>query len=353
MKIKDFFENYNHSDQRLHRPYIVAEAGVNHECNMGIAKRLIDEAKDGGADAIKFQTYKAESLVSRYSPPYWSTTKGPTESQYELFKKYDKFWKGEFEELKSYCDKTDIEFMSTPFDIESAKLLNELVDAYKISSADVTNKPLIEHICSFNKPIILSTGASYMFEIEEAVSWIEKKGNKLALLHCVLNYPTDDCNANLGMILHLRRKFPNHIIGYSDHVIPTDLKTLEIAALLGAALIEKHFTYDKALKGNDHYHAMDVEDLKKFRKRIDGIFNLLGSFNKYSLDTEEICRANARRSLVAERHIPGGRVIQKDDLTVKRPGSGISPKFIDDVVGKTAVRDINKDEIIKWNYIEI
>jgi len=192
-----------------------------------------------------------------------------------------------------------------------------------------------------------------MFEIEEAVSWIEKKGNKLALLHCVLNYPTDDCNANLGMILHLRRKFPNHIIGYSDHVIPTDLKTLEIAALLGAALIEKHFTYDKALKGNDHYHAMDVEDLKKFRKRIDGIFNLLGSFNKYSLDTEEICRANARRSLVAERHIPGGRVIQKDDLTVKRPGSGISPKFIDDVVGKTAVRDINKDEIIKWNYIEI
>ena len=351
MKILELFKTYNPCEDKLYEPYIIAEAGVNHEGSMEIAKRLIEEAKEGGADAIKFQTYKAESLASKNSPAYWDTTKEPTKSQYELFKKHDSFWKDEMYELKEYCDKVGIEFMSTPFDIESADFLNKIMDVFKISSSDITNKPFIEYICKFNKPIILSTGASYLYEIQEAVSWIEKFNNPLALLHCVLNYPTPDENANLGMILGLKRAFKDKIIGYSDHTLPKDMKVLEIATLLGARIIEKHFTHDKTLPGNDHYHAMDKEDLKLFRKNLKRVFEILGEFEVKALEDEEIARKNARRSLVAKRFIPKGKIIEYDDLTFKRPATGISPKFIDEVVGKKANRDIQEDEILKWNYI--
>ncbi|GAB6163061.1 N-acetylneuraminate synthase family protein [Desulfothermus naphthae] len=352
-KLLKLFRDFNPYDQRLYVPYIIAEAGVNHEGKMDLAKRLIEEAKDGGADAIKFQSYKAETLASKYSPAYWDTTKERTKSQYELFKKYDKFWKKEFEELKKYCDDVGIEFLSTPFDLESAKFLNDLMPAFKISSSDITNKPFIEYICKFEKPIILSTGASYIWEIEEAAFWIEKYGNPLALLHCVLNYPTEDKNANLGMIFDLKRKFPDKIIGYSDHTLPKDMKTLEVATLLGAVIIEKHFTFDKTLPGNDHYHAMDKEDLKIFKSNLERIFELLGDFRKYALSSEEPARKNARRSLVAKKFISKGKVIEYEDLTWKRPAHGISPKFIDKVVGKKAIMDIHEDEILKWRMILI
>jgi len=351
MRIKELFESYNPCKQNLIRPYIIAEAGVNHEGNIDLAKRLIDDAKEGGANAIKFQTYKAETLASKDSPPYWDTSKESTQSQYELFRKYDKFWKNEFELLKKYCDEADIEFISTPFDIESAKFLNDLMDVFKISSSDITNKPFIEYICQFGKPIILSTGASYLYEIQEAVSWIDKYKNPLALLHCVLNYPTLDENANLGMILGLKKAFPDKIIGYSDHTLPKNMKTLEIATMLGAVIIEKHFTFDKSLQGNDHYHAMDKDDLKYFNKKLDRIFSLLGRFEKTSLDVEILARKNARRSLVAKRDIPKGKIIEAEDLTFKRPASGISPKFIDDVIGKRALADIKEDEILLWNML--
>ena len=348
-KLLELFQNFNPCEHSIKRPYIIAEAGVNHEGRMDLAKRLIEEAKEGGADAIKFQSYKAETLASKYSPAYWDTTKEPTKSQYELFRKYDKFWKKEFEELKKYCDEVGIEFLSTPFDVESAEFLNDLMPAFKISSSDITNKPFIEYICKFGKPIILSTGASYVWEIEEAVSWIEKYGNPLALLHCVLNYPTEDRNANLGMILDLKRKFPDKIIGYSDHTLPKDMKTLEVATLLGAVIIEKHFTFDKTLPGNDHYHAMDKEDLKVLRKNLDRVFELLGDFKKYALPSEEPARKNARRSLVAKRFIAKGKTIEYEDLTWKRPAYGISPKFIEEVIGRVAVRDIREDEVLKWS----
>jgi sialic acid synthase SpsE len=351
MRIKELFESYDPCKHNLIRPYIIAEAGVNHEGNIDLAKRLIDDAKEGGANAIKFQTYKAETLASKDSPPYWDTSKESTQSQYELFRKYDKFWKNEFELLKKYCDLADIEFISTPFDIESAKFLNDLMDVFKISSSDITNKPFIEYICQFGKPIILSTGASYLYEIQEAVSWIDKYKNPLALLHCVLNYPTLDENANLGMILGLKKVFPDKIIGYSDHTLPKDMKTLEIATMLGAVIIEKHFTFDKSLQGNDHYHAMDKDDLKYFNKKLDRIFSLLGRFEKTSLDVEILARKNARRSLVAKRDIPKGKIIEAEDLTFKRPASGISPKFIDDVIGKRALVDIKEDEILLWNML--
>ncbi len=352
MKILDLFKNINPYKKTLYKPYVIAEVGVNHEGSMELAKRLVDEAKEGGADAVKFQSYKAETLASKDSPSYWDTNEEPTTSQYELFKKHDSFWKDEMQELKDYCDEIDIEFMSTPFDIESANFLNEMMDVYKISSSDLTNKPFIEYLCKFNKPIILSTGASDLFEIQEAVSWIDKYGNPLALLHCVLNYPTPDNTANLGMILDLKVKFPDKIIGYSDHTLPKDMKVCEMATMLGSVIIEKHFTHDKTLQGNDHYHAMDKEDLKLYRSNLERTFNILGDFKVEALEDEAPARANARRSLIALRNIPKGKVIEKEDLTFKRPAHGVSPKFIDEVVGKVANREIKEDDVIKWNMFE-
>ena len=335
----------------IHRPYIIAEAGVNHEGSMAIAKRLVEEAKEGGADAIKFQTYKAETLASKNSPSYWDITKESTNSQFKLFKKHDKFWEEEFLELKKHCDKVGIEFMSTPFDIESSIFLNKLMNVFKISSSDITNKPFIEHICDFGKPIILSTGASNLYEIQEAVSWIESKGNPLALLHCVLNYPTKDINASLGMIKGLKEKFPDKLIGYSDHTLPKDMKVSEIATLLGAVIIEKHFTHDKSLEGNDHYHAMDKNDLILLNQKLDKTFELLGDFNVHSTESQELSRINARRSLIAKKSIPKGKIIENGDLTFKRPAFGISPRYISDIIGKSASKDIKEDDIIKWDMI--
>jgi sialic acid synthase SpsE len=352
MNILQLFNSIDPHEVRLHRPYVIAEAGVNHEGSMDIAKRLVDEAKEGGADASKFQTYKADTLASKHSPAYWDTSKEPTRSQHELFSRHDKFWKNEMVTLKDYCDKVGIEFMSTPFDIESATFLNDLINVYKISSSDITNKPFIQFMCGFNKPIILSTGASQLWEIQEAVSWIEAFGNPLALLHCVLNYPTADENANLGMLLGLKRAFPNKLIGYSDHTLPNDMKVCEMATLLGSVIIEKHFSHDKTLPGNDHYHAMDKEDLKVFRRNLERTFTILGNFKVEALAEEEPARRNARRSLVASRDIPVGKVIELADLTFKRPAHGISPRTIDELVGKSAKQTISEDDVLQWGMFE-
>lgn len=351
MKILDFFYNTNPYQIDINIPYIIAEAGVNHEGSMDLAKRLIEEAKDGGADAIKFQTYKAHTLASKNSPAYWDTSKEPTKSQFELFSKHDKFWKKEMVALKEYCDQIGIEFLSTPFDIESAKFLNEIMDAFKVSSSDITNKPFIEHICSYGKPIILSTGASHLHEIQEAVFWIEKHNNPLALLHCVLNYPTDDENANLGMILGLKKAFPDKLIGYSDHTLPKEMKTLEVATLLGVVLIEKHFTHDKTLPGNDHYHAMDKHDLRKFISNLSSTLELLGSFNVKALDCETLAIKNARRSLVTSCDLKKGQIITSKHLTFKRPAHGISPKYIDEIIGRKLLVDLSEDTIMQWEFL--
>ena len=349
MKLKEFISINKNNDNYLKNPYVIAEAGVNHEGSMEIAKKLIHDAKEGGADGIKFQTYKAELIASKNSPSYWDLSKESTKSQYDLFKKYDSFWKNEFEELKKYCDKSNIEFLSTPFDLESATFLNDLMDVYKISSSDITNKPFIKFISDFNKPILLSTGASTIDEIRLAKSWINEKLSPLVLLHCVLNYPTKNYNANLGMIKHLKKEFPNNIIGYSDHTLPQNMKICEIANLLGARVIEKHFTHDKSLKGNDHYHAMDKYDLKKFVKNINYNFEIIGK-TKIELDSnQEISRQNARRSLVANKLIKKNKKIELSDLTFKRPASGISPSEIDLVIGRITKSDIEEDSIIKWN----
>ena len=282
INILDLFNGTRYQNDSVNIPYIIAEAGVNHEGDMNLAKRLIDEAKKGGANAIKFQTYRAHTLASANSPAYWDVNKEPIESQFKLFQKYDKFWKPEFEKLKRYCDDAEIEFMSTPFDFESANFLNEIMNVFKVSSSDITNKPFIEYICDFGKPIILSTGASDMIEIHEAVKWVNNKKIPLALLHCVLNYPTKDQNANLGMIKDLQRNFPNNIIGYSDHTQPNDMKVLEMATLLGASIVEKHFTHDKTLPGNDHYHSMAINDLITF------VADRPGHDVRYAIDATKI-----------------------------------------------------------------
>ncbi len=350
MKILEVFSSYD--PKIVNRPYVIAEAGVNHEGNIETAKRLIDEAARGGAHAIKFQTYKAETLASRDSPYYWDITKEPSRNQFELFKKFDKFWKNEYELLKIECDKRGIEFMSTPFDTEAADFLNDMMPVFKISSSDITNFPFIRHIAKFGKPILLSTGASDIGEITEAVDLIRSCGNKLCLLHCVLNYPTLDENANLGMILDQRRRFPEALPGYSDHTLPGTMEVLKTATLLGAVVLEKHFTHDKSLPGNDHYHAMDMEDLKYFFRDMDKVFTLIGKFEKQALPSEAEAIKNARRSLIAARSIRKGETITFTDLTWKRPASGISPKHIDDVIGSKATVDIAEDAVLKWEMIE-
>lgn len=352
MNLAERIRNRKVDQYVIQQPYMIAEAGVNHEGSMDLAKKLIEEAAEGGAHAIKFQTYKAETIASKDSPSYWDTTKEPTRSQFELFKKYDKFWKNEYENLKKCCDEFNIEFLSTPFDVDSADFLNDLMEVYKVSSSDMNNLPFIEYMCQFNKPILLSTGASYLWETQRTVELIDRNNIPVCLMHCVLNYPTLDENANLGMIKALQRYFPEKLIGYSDHTLPNDMQVCVDATLLGAEILEKHFSHDKTLPGNDHYHAMDKEDLKLFNQKINQAFNTLGSFEKAPLETEFVSRQNARRSLVAKTDIPEGKVISKEDLTWKRPASGISPSEINSIIGKKSIQAINEDTVLQYNMFE-
>ncbi|MBC6994117.1 N-acetylneuraminate synthase family protein [Neolewinella lacunae] len=352
MSLAQFIRTNDPRAAEIRRPFVIAEAGVNHEGSMELAKRLIEEAAEGGADAIKFQSYKADKIAARHSPSYWDLSKEPTTSQHALFQKYDKFWKEEFEALKIHCDGVGIEFLSTPFDVESATFLNDLMEVYKISSSDLTNHPFIEFMCDFGKPVLLSTGAANLDEVFAAVQRIEAKGNPLCLLHCILNYPTPDALANLGMILDLRQRFPGRTLGYSDHTLPGDMSVLETAVLLGAPVLEKHFTHDKSLPGNDHYHAMDKDDLRAFQRRMDVLFSRLGSFQKRALPEEDISRRNARRSLVLRRDVAAGEILRSDDLTWKRPAFGISPQFLGEVVGRKARVALAADAILYWNQLE-
>jgi N-acetylneuraminate synthase len=352
MAIKEFINRYRHEKDNNPFPIIIAEAGVNHEGSMDIAKRLIDEACEGGAQAIKFQTYKAEKLASRDSPYYWDIKKESTRSQYELFKKYDKFWKAEYEELKIHCDAAGIEFLSTPFDVESLHFLNDLMEVVKISSSDLNNIPFLREILKYKKPILLSTGASFLWEIQRTVEIIDKADINCCLLHCVLNYPTEIKNANLGMINTLKRHFPKSMLGYSDHTQPENINVITTSYILGARIIEKHFTHDKTLPGNDHYHAMDKNDLKNIIEEINIIRKILGSNDKSPLESESVSRKNARRSLVAARDLSPGDKVRYEDITWKRPATGIPPESIDLLIGKKALVKIVEDSVLKWNMFE-
>ncbi len=341
---------------------LIAEIGVNYYdiakkmniTSMEAAKLMIDEAKKAGIHAVKFQTYKAETLAAKESPYYWDITEEPTKSQYELFKKFDLFGYKEYKELSEYCKERGIEFLSTAFDVESADYLNELMNIYKISSSDLSNLPFIEHQAKKNKPILLSVGASNEDEIDLAIQTIRKVNQQpIILLHCVLEYPTPYEHANLNKIISLKEKYKDVFIGYSDHTKPDECyDVIKTAYNLGAVVVEKHYTLDKTLKGNDHYHAMNPEDAKKIIEGIAFVDKIRGSYELKCLETEKKARMNARRSIVSLGKIEKGTTIQANMVTSKRPGTGISPTEINSVIGKTAKIDIEDDTILNYEMFE-
>ena len=333
----------NFFSKRIIKPYLVAEAGVNHECSIKTAKKMIKLAKLGGADAIKFQYYKAETIASKKSPAYWDTKKEKSKNQFQLFKKYDQFNISDFKILKNECKKNKIDFMCTPFDINGAKELNNLVDIFKISSSDITNYPLIREVSKFKKTIILSTGASNLNEINEAIKLIKKYHNKIILLHCVLNYPTQNENAYLGLINVLKHKFKNIPIGYSDHTFENSNLNILTAWMLGAVLIEKHFTHNKKLKGNDHYHSADYKDLIKLHENFNQIKSSMKNDIKNKLKIEKKSRLNARRSIYTTKDLKKNHRIQLSDIICKRPANGLHPKFFDKIIGKKIKKSKKED----------
>ncbi len=346
---------------RTTRPYLIAEMGVNFYDTarvMGItpleaAKLYIDKAAEAGIDCAKFQSYKAGTIVSKNSPAYWDTTKEATKTQYELFLKFDHFGEAEYRELCDYTHSKGMDFTSTPFDYASADYLEDMVDFYKISSSDLSNLPFIRYIGAKGKPVYISVGAAYLSEVDEAIRALKDSGCKdIVVFHCVLSYPTAPENANLRIIETLKKDFPDVRVGFSDHVAPDDtMMTLATAYLLGAEVIEKHYTLDKTLPGNDHYHAGDPEDFKKAIANFKWIDTVLGSPEKTVLPCEQVPRREARRSLVLTRDMKAGEIIQAADLMPKRPGTGISPVYTDIVIGRAVKKDLAEDTILTWEMV--
>jgi sialic acid synthase SpsE len=334
--------------------FIVVEAGCNHMCNIALAKKMIDEAKTAGADAIKFQTYKAEKLAVQDSAAYWKYSEG-IRSQLEYYKNLDKFGRDEYKELFSYASRKGIIAFSTPFDADSASMLNELeVPIFKIASCDLLDVRLLRHVAKFGKPMILSTGASTLEEIEKAINTVFNAGNPdLILMVCTLSYPTDNENTHLRRISSFREKFPDIIIGLSDHTPPDENMIIpSVAVALGARLIEKHYTLDKTMSGSGHSFSMEPEDVRKMVENIRLTETVLGSAEIKIYDSEQAARKNARRSLVASRDIKKGQKIVDDLIGIKRPAAGFSADLIDQVLGKTAKCDIKKDTYITFEQLE-
>lgn len=343
------------------KPYVIAEMGVNFYDTakvLGItpleaAKMYIDAAAEVGIDCAKFQSYKADTIVSKNSPAYWDLTKEPTKTQHALFQKHDHFNEEDYKELCDYTHAKGIDFTSTPFDYASADYLESMVDFYKISSSDLSNLPFIEHIAKKGKPVYMSVGAAYLSECDEAIRTLKNAGCKdIVIFHCVLSYPTQPDDANLRVIETLKRTFPDVRVGFSDHVAPDEtMMTLATAYLLGAEVIEKHFTLDKTLSGNDHYHAGDPSDFKKAIDNFKFIDRILGNPEKTVLECELIPRREARRSLVLTRDMNAGEIIKAEDLMPKRPGTGIAPRFADIVIGRTVKMNLAEDTILTWDMI--
>lgn len=352
-----------YGEKKMNDPYIIAEIGVNYYdiskkeniSYIEAAKLMIKKAKEAGANAAKFQSYKASKIASKNSPAYWDTSKEPIKSQYELFDKFDKLNEKDYKELSKYCNLIGIDFLSTPFDLDAVDYLSNIVKYYKIASADITNIPLLEKIAKKDKKILLSIGASTIKEIKLALDIIKKVNPKIevSLLHCVLSYPTLNSNANLNKIKILKEKFPNNEIGYSDHTVPDkNMLILTTAHLFGAKIIEKHFTLDKNLKGNDHYHAMDVEDLKKLKQNLELLNEVLSKNEENYLPCEEIPRKQARRSIVLSKKLKKGEILKEENIIIKRPGTGISPLEYYNIIGKKINKDLEEDSILKKSDIE-
>ena len=326
--------------------FIIAEAGVNHNGKLELAFRLADAAKEAGADCIKFQTFKSENLVSRYAEKaeYQKGTTGDS-SQIEMLKGLELSF-DDFAALKDYCGRIGIRFLSTPFDLESIEFLKGLdMPFWKIPSGEVTNYPYLTALAETGRPIVMSTGMCEIGEIEAALQVLRSHGAKeITLLHCNTEYPTPFEDVNLKAMQTMRERFGLEV-GYSDHTQGIEVPIA--SAALGAVIVEKHFTLDRNMEGPDHQASLEPEELKAMVSSIRHIEQALGNGEKTPSPSEKKNIPVARKSIVAKRPIKCGEVLSKENITVKRPGTGISPMRWEEVLGTRAVRDFDEDEIIE------
>jgi sialic acid synthase SpsE len=332
--------------------FVIAEAGVNHNGDLDLARALIREAREAGADAIKFQTYKAGNISTRTAPRYWFEPADPQGSQYDTFARLDGFGEPEHREIFRFARELGILCFSTPFDDEAVDLLDRLgAPGFKIASADLTDFPLVERVARKGKPVVLSTGLATVAEVGEAVERLRACGNEqIVLLHCTLQYPCDYENSNLRMMLHLKAAFPDIPVGLSDHTL--GIAVPQAAVALGAVAIEKHYTVDKKLPGSpDHHLSLDPQDLRQMVAGIRAIEKAMGRYEKGPVEAELPALRYARRSIISICPIAKGSVIRREMLTFKRPGTGIYPKLVDFVVGRTARVDIPEDTVLTWEML--
>lgn len=326
--------------------YIIAEAGVNHNGSYELACKMVDAAKAAGVDCIKFQTFKSKNLVAHNAQKaeYQKDTTGDG-SQVDMLKKLELSY-DEFAELKAYCDKVGIMFLSTPFDFESINFLNSIdMPFWKIPSGEITNFPYLVALAKTEKPVIMSTGMCEMEEINAAIGVLRKNGTTdIKLLHCNTEYPTPFEDVNLRAMQTMRDAF-NLEVGYSDHTKGIDVPAAAVA--IGATVIEKHFTLDRNMEGPDHKASLEPDELADMVSSIRNIEKALGSGDKTPSTSERKNIAAARKSIVAKHSIRAGEVLSDDNITVKRPGTGISPMQWNDVIGTKAIRNFDEDELIE------
>ena len=332
--------------------FIIAEAGVNHNGRMDLAKGLIDAAVEVGADAIKFQTFKTEKLVTVQAPQadYQIHSTGLIESQFDMIKRLELSY-AQFKELYEYCQEKKILFLSSPFDEESVDFLESLgVVAFKIGSGEITNLPLLKHVAQKNKPVFLSTGMSYLGEVESAVRAIYDTGNdKLVLFHCTSDYPASPSDINLRAMHTLSDAF-GVPVGYSDHSEGIEVSLAAVA--LGACVLERHFTLDKKLPGPDHGASLEPKEFEALVQGVRKIESALGDGRKIPTSSELNTASVARKSLVAAQDIPSGTVLTANLVEIKRPGTGLPPSMKSEILGRRVRSNINSGELIKLENLE-
>jgi N,N'-diacetyllegionaminate synthase len=332
--------------------YVIAEAGVNHNCDLALGRRLIETAHRAGADAIKFQSYSAGKLSTRVAPRYWVEPDDPRGTQWDTFDRLDKLSDQDFRSLLAHARRIGLTAFSTPFDDEAVDLLAGLeVPCFKIASADLTCHPLLERAARVGKPMLLSTGTASLAEVEEALEVCRRAGNdSVALMHCTLKYPCPPEGINLRMMEHLMRAFPGVPVGLSDHSL--GISVPQAAVALGACVLEKHYTVDKTLPGSpDHHLSVDPGDLRAMVDGIRTVEKALGKAAKGLEPLETEAFHYARRSVTSRVAIPKGTRLTREMLTYKRPGTGISPRFFEQVVGRVARQDIPEDTTLTWEML--
>jgi N,N'-diacetyllegionaminate synthase len=327
------------------RVFVIAEIGINHDGSVSQAEKLIDAAAESGADAVKFQSFRVDRLMIPSRDRYTQQTDG-AESAYQMLRRCELSWEDQ-EKLKKHADKRGVLFLSTPFDEESADFLDSIgVPVFKIASADITHVPLLRHVASKGKPVLLSTGMSFLSEVADAVWNLRSAGaNEIVLMHCVSTYPAQPQHMNLRALQTLQSYFELSV-GLSDHSEGTLLSLIAVA--LGAVVIEKHFTLDKRAPGPDHKASMDPADLKSLVRNLRDVEACLGDGRKRPSDVEEESRVFSRRSIVASADIRANETIAPWMLAFKRPGSGLEPRYWEKVIGMRARRNISKNTILQW-----